>query len=46
MKDTKEIVNDLYHIVMTLNDPEFGLDWMRLKPELRKYVKKLLKNIS
>jgi len=27
MKDTKEkIVNDLYHIVMTLNDPEFGLD--------------------
>ncbi len=33
MKDTKEIVNDLYHIVMTLNDPQFGLDAIKARTQ-------------
>lgn len=41
MKNHKEITSQVYDIVMTLNDPEFGLDWMTLKKDLTKYFKKL-----
>jgi len=39
MKDHKKISDEVYHLVMSLNDPEFGLDWMTLKKDLRKYFK-------
>jgi hypothetical protein len=41
MKEYKKITNEIYDIVMILNDPELGLDWMALKPKLLKYFKKL-----
>ena len=39
MKDCKKITQEVYDIVMALNDPEFGLDWMQLKKDLKKYFK-------
>lgn len=41
MQDYKKITQEVYDIVMTLNDPEFGLDWMSLKKHLHKYFKEV-----
>jgi len=41
MKEYKKISDEVYVLVMRLVDPEFGLDWMALKPKLRDYFKKL-----
>lgn len=41
MKDHKKIADEVFILIMMNNDPEFGLDYLALKPKLRAYFKKL-----
>lgn len=41
MKTHKKISEEVFILVMKYNDPELGLDWMGLKPALKRYFKKL-----
>ena len=44
MKKHARIADEVYDLVMSLNDPELGLDWMALKPKLKEYFRKQQKN--
>ena len=42
-KKKNQLANDLYNLIMKYNDPELGLNYLYLKPALKRFVNKHVK---